>query len=87
MASSWPARVEELQARWGPFAANAGTYEISGGTLTLRVLVSRNPGEQRGGSFARLRIKLDGSNLWLTPFENSSGPFVAGVISKYVRVE
>ena len=79
--------LEELQARWGPFAANAGTYELSGSTLTLRVLVSKNPSDQRDGNFAKLTVKVDGNNLWLTPFENSAGPIVAGVTSKYVRVE
>jgi hypothetical protein len=79
--------LEELQARWGPFAANAGTYELSGSTLTLRVLVSKNPSEQRDGAFAKLTMKVDGNTLWLTPFENNAGPIVAGVTSKYVRVE
>ena len=79
--------VEELQARWGPFAANAGTYELSGTTLTLRALVAKNPSDQREGGFARLTIKVDGDTLWLTPFENSAGQIVAGVTSKYVRVE
>lgn len=79
--------VEELQARWGPFAANAGTYELVGTTLTLRALVAKNPSDQREGGFARLTIKVDGDALWLTPFENDAGPIVAGVTSKYVRVE
>jgi hypothetical protein len=79
--------VEELQARWGPFQANAGTYELSRNILTLRIVVSKSPSDQGEGSFARLRVKLDGNNLWLTPFENNTGPIVAGVTSKYVRVE
>lgn len=79
--------VEELQARWGPFAANAGTYEVSGSTLTLHALVSKNARDQREGGFARLRIRVEGNTLWLTPFENSDGPIIAGVTSKYVRVE
>ena len=29
-AAPGKATVEELQARWGPFQANAGTYELSG---------------------------------------------------------
>src|SRR4029453_13806447 len=32
--------VEELQARWGPFTANAGTYEVSGDTLTTNPVVA-----------------------------------------------
>ena len=79
--------LTELQARWGPFAANAGIYEVSGSTLTLRVLVAKNPAEQRGETVARLTIKVDGNYLWLTPFENNAGPIAAGVTSKYVRVE
>lgn len=79
--------VEELQARWGPFQANAGTYELSGSTLTLRLVVSKEPRDQREGNFARLTVKMDGNRLWLTPFENAAGPIVAGVTSEYVRVE
>jgi hypothetical protein len=79
--------LEELQARWGPFAANAGTYDVSGSTLTLRPLVSKEPREQREGNFARLTVKMDGNSLWLTPFENDRERIVAGVTSKYVRVE
>ena len=79
--------IEELQARWGPFAANAGTYELSGDTVTLRALVSKEPRDQTGGRFARLRVRLDGNVLSLTPFETSDGRIAAGVTSRYVRVE
>ena len=78
--------VEELQARWGPFQANAGTYELSGNILTLRLMVSKNPNDQRG-NFARLTVKMDGDRLWLTPMENATGRIAAGVTSEYVRVE
>ena len=79
--------VEELQARWGPFAANAGTYELSGDVLTLRVLVSKEPRDQAEGGFARLRVVQEGDRLSLTPIENSQGRIAAGVTSRYVRVE
>lgn len=79
--------VEELQARWGPFAANAGTYELSGDVLTLRPLVSKEPRDQVEGGFARLRVVLEGDRLSLTPIENSQGRIAAGVTSSYVRVE
>ena len=84
-----PARptVEELQARWGPFAANAGTYELSGDTLTLHAFVSKEPRDQTPGGFARLRVTLEGNRLSLTPIANSNGPIAAGVTSRYVRVE
>src|SRR5205823_1965136 len=37
------ATASELLAMWGPFVANAGTYEISGDTLTTRPLVAKMP--------------------------------------------
>lgn len=79
--------IEELQARWGPFAANAGTYELSGDTLTLRAIVSKEPRDQTRDRFARLRVRLDGNVLSLMPFETSDGPIAAGVTSRYERVE
>ena len=79
--------IDELQARWGPFAANAGTYELAGDTLTLRAFVSKEPRDQTPGGFARLRVKLEGEILSLTPFERSEGSIGAGVTSRYVRVE
>ena len=79
--------LAELQARWGPFQANAGTYTLEGSTLTLRPLVAKNPGDQREGSFARISVKLEATRLWLTPVENPAGRIAAGVTSEYVRVE
>ena len=41
--------VEELQARWGPFGAQAGTYDVSGDTLTTQAVVAK---------FLRLRNRV-----------------------------
>ena len=79
--------LEELQAQWGPFAANAGTYEVSGAVLTLRAVVAKDPRAQDEKNFTRLTIRLDGNNLWLTPVENEAGQIPNPVTSKYVRVE
>ena len=79
--------VEELQAEWGPFVANAGTYEVSGTTLTLRAIVAKNPRAQNTNNFTRLAIKLDGNSLWLTPVGNEAGQIPNPVTGKYVRVE
>jgi hypothetical protein len=86
-APSGKATVEDLQARWGPFQATAGTYELSEGALTLRAMVAKNPAEQRSGNFVRLTVRMDGDPLWLTPIENSAGRIAAGVTTEYVRVE
>ena len=79
--------LEELQAEWGPFAANAGTYEVAGTTVTLRAIVAKNPRAQRDKNFTRLTFTLDGQHLWLTPIDTEGGPIPNPVTSKYVRVE
>ena len=79
--------LEELQAEWGPFVANAGTYEVSGTTVTLHAIVAKNPRAQAEKNFTRLTFKLDGNNLWLTPLETEDGQIPNPVVSKYVRVE
>ena len=54
---------------------------------TLQLFVAKEPREQGGGSFARLTVRLEANTLSLTPIANSRGRIVAGVTSKYVRVE
>ena len=79
--------LDELQGRWGPFHAHAGTYEISADTFTRYIVVAKEPALQRGKSFVRHSIKLNGDNLWLTQVETSAGKTVNPVTIKYVRVE
>jgi Lipocalin-like domain len=78
--------VEELQSRWGQFAANAGTYEVSGDTVTQHVVVAKNP-ELQGKTVTRATIKLEGNNLWVTPVEGARGKVENPPTFKYVRVE
>jgi len=79
--------LEELQAAWGPFVANAGSYDVSGTTLMLHAIVAKNPRAQANGNFTRLNIRLEGNTLWLTPIETEAGKIGAPVTSKYVRIE
>ena len=71
----------------GPVPANGGNYDIAGQILTLRLFVSKNPAEQHAGAFARLRVRLEGDRLWLTPVENRRGRIAAGVTTEYARLE
>ena len=77
---------EEMQTSWGPFTANAGTYELSGTTLTTRPIVAKNPVFQ-GKGVNRSTIKLDGQNLWITGLENADGKIANPSTIKFVRVE
>jgi hypothetical protein len=47
------------------FFANAGTYELSGTTMTTTPLVAKNPGFE-GGGFARFQVRVQGKELWMT---------------------
>ena len=78
--------AEEMQTQWGPFQANAGTYELSGSTLTMRPTVAKNPGLQ-GKVPLRSAIKFDGTNLWLTLMDGPTGKIENPSTIKYVRVE
>ena len=55
------------------FVANAGTYEVSGTTMTLRAIVAKIPRAQSEKNFTKLTFKLDGNTLWLTPMETEAG--------------
>jgi len=79
--------TEMLQDAWGPFAANAGTYEISGTTLTTHPLVAKNPANQTGKTFTRYSIKFDGNYLWTTQAETGRGKVPNPMTTKFVRVE
>jgi hypothetical protein len=37
------ATADELRAMWGPMAANAGTYDVSGNLVTIRPIVAKIP--------------------------------------------
>jgi hypothetical protein len=79
--------ADEMLAQWGPFAANAGTYELSGSTLTRRAIVAKNPVNQHQKVVTRSTIKLDGNSLWITTTENVTGKVPNPNTVKYVRVE
>jgi hypothetical protein len=79
--------AEEMQAQWGPFQANSGTYELTGTSLTLRPTVAKNPALQ-GAGVSRYIVKHDGNNLWLTQVEVSTvGKIENQPVVKYSRVE
>ena len=53
---------------WVPFIANAGTYEVKGSTLTLHVMVAKNPNQMTTESTIIWELKFEGTNtFWLIP--------------------
>ena len=82
------ATAEELRAAWGPFYADAGTYELShGNVLTMHSVQSKNPAAMATGSFTTYTFKLEGDTLWLTQQRDLRGPVANPATFKLIRVE
>ena len=81
------ATADELRAVWGPFVAEAGTYELTGDTLTLHPIASKNPAAMVAGAVIVYSCKLEGNTLTLTQQRNQNGPYPNPVTFKLTRVE
>jgi hypothetical protein len=82
------ATADELRAAWGPFVAEAGTYEVTAGNeVTMRPIASKSPAAMVSGAFIVYSYKLDGDTMWLTQQKNQNGPFANPFTLKLVRVE
>jgi hypothetical protein len=81
------ASSDELRAAWGPFYAEAGTYEVSGDLITMRPVAAKNPAAMAPGAFTTWSYRLDGNTLWVTAKRNQNGSIANPVTVKSVRVE
>lgn len=81
------ATAEELRAAWGPFVAEAGTYEVTDHLITMRPIAAKNAAAMAPGAFTTWSYRLEGSTLWVTAERNQNGPIVNPVTVKSVRVE
>ena len=75
----------DLVAAWGPFNAQAGTYEVNGSTITYHVVVAQFPNGMlpENATFSR-EFRIDGNTL------ETSGTNQAGTVTTtftYRRVE
>ena len=77
----------DAAAIWGPFTANAGTYELAGNVMTRHPIVAKNPGVQGPKTFQRYTVKFDANNLWTTIVETDTGKSANPATIKYTRVE
>ncbi len=57
-----------LYEQWRAFAANSGTYEVKGSTITRRASVAKNVGVMTRQESLSSEFKMDGPNtLWIMP--------------------
>jgi hypothetical protein len=63
----------ERLASYRPLMSKAGTYEVSGTTLTTHTLVANNPRVMHPGNSDTYSFKLEGNTLWISDV-NEGGP-------------
>ena len=82
------ASADELRAMWGPMAANAGTYEVSGSLVTIRPIVAKIPIVMAPGANEVYAFSVDAKTLSLTQQRNARGVTVQNANTVHLaRVE
>ena len=69
------------------FDANAGTYDLAGGKLTLRPTVARSPSDMAAGTWITYALAITGDTATLTPETSNTGPNKKPISYKLTRVE
>ena len=87
LGNSASATVDQLRAVWGPFHAEAGTYEVRDNVLTLHPEVAKSPAAMASGAYLSNTFKLAGDTLYISSIRNEKGPLAQPVRIKLVRVE
>jgi hypothetical protein len=81
------ASADDVRAVWGPFYAEAGTYEVRGNLITMRPVAAKNPAAMTPGAFTTWSYRLENNTLWVTAERNQNGAIANPVTVKSVRVE
>lgn len=69
------------------FVANAGTYEVKAGKLTMRPTIAKSPNTMKAGAWNMAAITLAGNSMTLVSKSNDEGPVKNPTTRKLVRVE
>ena len=82
------ASADQLRAVWGPFFAEAGTFEVSGSDMiTMRATVAKNPAAMRDGASTIYSYRRQGDTLTLTEVRTPAGPSAQPITVTLTRVE
>lgn len=77
----------ELLAVFGPFTANAGSYEIKGQMVTTHPMVAKGPDAMQPSNSAVLKFQVEGTTLTLTQVSERDRPVENPTTVKLIRVE
>ena len=82
------ASADELRAAWGPFVAEAGTFEVTGSNVvTMQAIVAKNPAAMTNGATSVYIYQRSGNTLTLTQSRTPAGSSAVPVMIKLARVE
>jgi hypothetical protein len=82
------ASADQLRAVWGPFVAEAGTFEMSGSdVITMRATVAKNPAAMRDGASSVYTFRREGDTLTLTEVRTPAGPSAQPITITLKRVK
>jgi len=82
------ASADQLRSVWGPFVAEAGTFEVSGSdVITMRATVAKNPAAMKDGASSVYKYRRTGDRLILTQVRTHAGPSAQAITVTLVRVE
>lgn len=81
------ASADDLRAAWGPFYAEAGTYDVTGNVITLKPVAAKNPAAMTPGAFTTWSFVVESNTLRVTAERNQNGPIANPVTVTLVRVE
>lgn len=79
------ATAEQLAAAWSPFAANAGTFEVSGDRMIRRPIVAKSPDAMGPGIYNEYTYRVSADTLWITTVGTETGPARSPTTVRYVR--
>lgn len=80
------ASAEDLLGVWGPFTANAGTYEVSGDSMTRRPIVAKSPDAMAQGAYNEYTFRLIADTLWIAAVGTEAGRARYPSTVRYVRL-
>jgi len=82
------ASADELRAVWGPFVAEAGTFEITGtNVVAMQAMVAKDPAAMTNSAMSVYTYQRSGDTLTLTQTRTPAGPSAVPVTIKLERVE
>ncbi|HKT79151.1 MAG TPA: hypothetical protein VJP86_02940 [Vicinamibacterales bacterium] len=88
LANVMTASADDIRAVWGPFVAEAGTFDVGANyTVTMQATVAKNPADMNTGATSVYTYKREGDRLLLTQVRTPTGPSRNPITVTLARVE